>query len=421
MEENANGANQSIDELQGKLLEFDKFRALDDSQSSGLDLDETVLKALSSYQSALDNLDTESKEFAETLKTLSGLWGEDGVFNPNALGVISDKIIDIAQALGILVFSLALGRGILKNLGLGLLVTTLADLYINNEDFRESVNKLVSLLGQTLKPIVTFLVDSFGDLLELLLPIITKFFEWEYATATLATIFGSLIAWNIGVWLTKLDGGLSKIISHFPKIYDAFSKFNEEIINCSYSIDTMSNMVFFAIGAIAGFSIMDTIISNLEGNAQDLVSSWSIVAGVLATVLGIILAIHGGTTGGLIGASIAGLGVGALVAGIKAQALGNAQFQLFESGGLPDKGTAFIAGEAGAEMVYNMPSGQSGVANIQQIAQATYNGTIKALNDWWGGSQARGDIPQLREANATGMYQAVTGVAKSYGERWSKY
>ena len=98
---------------------------------------------------------------------------------------------------------------------------------------------------------------------------------------------------------------------------------------------------------------------------------------------------------------------------------GNYNIAPYANGGLPDKGSMFVAGEAGAEIVYNMPSGQSGVANVQQIAQATYSGTIRALNDWWGGSQAKGDIPQLKEANATGMYQAVTGVAKSQGKVWA--
>ena len=87
---------------------------------------------------------------------------------------------------------------------------------------------------------------------------------------------------------------------------------------------------------------------------------------------------------------------------------------------MPDKGSMFIAGEAGAEIVYNNSNGQSGVANIQQIAQATYQGTMGALRDWWGGMSAKNDIPQLEEANATGMYQAVTSVAKSYGNAWSK-
>ena len=51
--------------------------------------------------------------------------------------------------------------------------------------------------------------------------------------------------------------------------------------------------------------------------------------------------------------------------------------QGYAEGGLPDKGTMFIAGEAGAEMVYNMPSGQSGVANVSQIEQAFYNALVR--------------------------------------------
>ena len=93
----------------------------------------------------------------------------------------------------------------------------------------------------------------------------------------------------------------------------------------------------------------------------------------------------------------------------------------FKDGGIPDKGSLFIANEAGAEIVYNNSNGQSGVVNVQQIAQATYQGTMSALRDWWGGTGAKGDIPNLKEASATGMYEAVTGVAKSYGNQWSKY
>ena len=86
----------------------------------------------------------------------------------------------------------------------------------------------------------------------------------------------------------------------------------------------------------------------------------------------------------------------------------------FADGGLPDKGTMFIAGEAGAEMVYNTPSGQSGVANISQIQQATYNGTRSALNDWW--QAARKDIPQFNEVSGTGIYEINKKEMKRRGE-----
>ena len=50
---------------------------------------------------------------------------------------------------------------------------------------------------------------------------------------------------------------------------------------------------------------------------------------------------------------------------------------MFAEGGLPDKGTMFIAGESGAEIVYNTSSGQSGVVNVQQIKQAMLGALIE--------------------------------------------
>ena len=42
----------------------------------------------------------------------------------------------------------------------------------------------------------------------------------------------------------------------------------------------------------------------------------------------------------------------------------------FAEGGRPEQGSLFIAGEAGAELVTTMPSGQTGVTNIAQFKQA---------------------------------------------------
>lgn len=42
----------------------------------------------------------------------------------------------------------------------------------------------------------------------------------------------------------------------------------------------------------------------------------------------------------------------------------------FADGGVPNKGSLFVAGEAGAELVTTMPSGQTGVTNITQFKQA---------------------------------------------------
>lgn len=87
------------------------------------------------------------------------------------------------------------------------------------------------------------------------------------------------------------------------------------------------------------------------------------------------------------------------------------------NGGMPDKGSMFVAGEAGAEFVYNMPSGQSGVANVQQIAQAEYQGTMAALNDWW--KSARNDIGGDVYLDGEKIYQSVNRTASKHGKRFS--
>lgn len=195
-----------------------------------------------------------------------------------------------------------------------------------------------------------------------------------------------------------------------------------EFKNASYLTNfIIKDIAKSTLSLIGGFALLALGIASLA-NAWGDMAGWhqalTIIGAVTAAIIGAIVAFKA------FSASVpVALGIGAALAG--GIMLLSSQFKTVEIenravGGMVDKGTVFRAGEAGAEIVYNTPTGQSGVANVQQIAQATYNGTIKALNDWWGGSKAKGDIPQLESANPTGMYQAVTGVARSYGQRWSK-
>jgi hypothetical protein len=109
------------------------------------------------------------------------------------------------------------------------------------------------------------------------------------------------------------------------------------------------------------------------------------------------------------------IGVGAMVAGT-GLTIGStlATVTDYAEGGLPDKGTVFRAGEAGAEIVYNTPSGQSGVANVQQIAQAQ----LSALNSWW--KTARNDIPVFEGVSESGLYTVVDGEASRRGLGFAK-
>ena len=86
----------------------------------------------------------------------------------------------------------------------------------------------------------------------------------------------------------------------------------------------------------------------------------------------------------------------------------------FADGGMPDKGTMFVAGEAGAEIVYNNSNGQSGVANIQQIEQAMYGALVRY------GNSSNGKIELTVNLDGEKVYQNTTAHAKRRGNVWGK-
>lgn len=332
--EGALGAIEETDKLQGKLLDFDKFRALNESETDmGIGLDEKLINAFTNLDTILGKASMDAKELAKNLKTASGLFDEDGTFNVGNW----DELIQRLKWVGVLV--------------IGLISLSLT-------------SKLVGL----------------GDAI------------YTHAIAPLIKL-GKVLVVNL---IHGLKTTIPQIIS-----------FAKTLKTSNVAIGTMSAMLGFLVG--------DLLLSGLGDEARKVVAPIMMAVGALTALTTALLAYYGVLTWGTALPAIMG-GVGVAVAGMKSML----KIENYANGGMPDKGTVFRAGEAGAEIVYNTPSGQSGVANVQQIAQATYNGTIKALNDWWGGSRAKGDIPQLERANPTGMYQAVTSVAKSNGKDWNK-
>ena len=355
--EGALDANEAIDEVQGKLLGFDKFRSLSgNNEENALGLDEKVLDKLAQFQSILGGASMEAKELAEEFKVSSGLFDEEGALSKESL----DTIVAILNIIGKLInVTSPLLSKILKILDpiidfaidlvgilLQLVVDILSALEPSIEPFSEILNDILHLVKNVIN-ILLPIINMAVDIVEYILPSILSIVH--------------AITWLLS---TVLSGALDTIVWLLTPILLIF----ESILKV---VETISEVIR---------SLFQWDWNSLGSNLADIWTIWQSNKWANNPINHI---------------------------------------PEYANGGLPDKGTMFVAGEAGAEMVYNMPSGQRGVANIQQIAQATYSGTMRALNDWWGGSQAKGDIPQLKEANATGMYQAVTGVAKSQGKVWA--
>ena len=106
MFESTEATNDAVDELQGKLLDFDKFRSLEGTSASPLAIDEKLLEAITNYSSQVENARNAANELAEQWMIALG-WTRDEngelVITEDNLKKIKDAINGVTTALGALI------------------------------------------------------------------------------------------------------------------------------------------------------------------------------------------------------------------------------------------------------------------------------------------------------------------------------
>lgn len=393
MFETTEATNDAVDELQGKLLDFDKFRTLEGATASPLAIDEKLLQAITGYSSKIDQAQNAAQKLAESWMSVLGFTKDaNGEFTiaEGKLDTISNTFEAIGITIGIIV-GYRLVPWLLK-------VATGA----------KGVASAMTLLNYAI----------IGGAVFAILQAIDAFERADYWGGVLYSVFGvALVGAFIALNKQMLITVGSKIIAFFQNLQ----------LQGALAVTTMQKMqvvmsyVGVAVMAAAGaFMIFDGIISGLEGNAKRTVSIISIIVGSLATLLGVILAIKGGLKGGLLGASIAGLGVGVLLAGIKGVASKEAQslnnIPNYEMGASDiDSGTVFRAGEFGkTEAVYTGNNGKTNVANVRQMEQAFYNALSRHSRE------GNGTITVQAYLDGEKVYENTTSRAKSRGNVWAK-
>lgn len=146
-----------------------------------------------------------------------------------------------------------------------------------------------------------------------------------------------------------------------------FKTLTEDLGKVKTKVTDIGNAGLIASSAFAfATSIINLIDVIANWNSQSLVTQITAIIGALAGVASVLFTIFALTGVGstkVMKALAIGLGAGStLMVGISA-------FR-FADGGIPQQGSLFVAGEAGAEFVTKMPSGQTGVTNIAQFKQA---------------------------------------------------
>jgi hypothetical protein len=384
-EQSAIDASKAVDELQGKLLDFDKFRSLSGAEENALGLDEKLLNALSGYDTILGNASNEARELSDQWLKAWGFTinanGELELTNEQLQG-IKDKLYSITSFLG--AFD---GKGTLEAITplMSSLLTILKELL-----------PIITTLSQVTAPIFIGIVKIVGSIVE-----------------TLDTL-GLLEVAIVAILSYKLATKIMGVANNISKLHKTFLQpFMKYLSTQSTTTLPLARTQITKLDlAIAGLGL-----SIFALGVGSFLSAWDDMSGVQRAV-GIFTALAGALTAVAIAFHAThnwakAIGIGAMVAG--GALFVTSQLPKFAEGGMPDKGTMFIAGEAGAEIVYNTPSGQSGVVNVQQIEQAMYGALVR-----YGKSNGGNGQPIEVYLDGEKVYQNTTAHAKRRGNVWGR-
>jgi hypothetical protein len=367
MFETAEMTNDEVDELQGKLLDFDKFRSLEGATASPLAIDEKLLQALTGYSSKIDQAENEAKKLADTWLTF---WlNDDGTLTQNANDFL-EAVKSIGTALGILV-----------SIKLGTWVITAA--------------KAFGAFALAKAPIAILLL-SIVELIEAI----------KNGDEGMALLAGS-IALVSGAFII-LNSKIGQTIA--LKVATWFANMSKYAFAAAQKIG-MVNIAFAAMGiAILGAGLNE-FISNFD-KLSDKAKIW---IPILASLAGVITAVAAGLTfmsGNWVGA----IGLGAMVAGAGLMVGTQLSVPNYEMGASDiDSGTIFRAGEFGkTEAVYTGSNGKTNVANVRQMEQAFYNALSRHSRD------GNGTIVVQTYLDGEKVYENTTAKAKSRGNVWAK-
>ena len=336
--ETTEATNEAVDELQGKLLDFDKFRSLSGAEENVLGIDEQLLKAITGYSSQIDKAQNSAQQLADEWLSILG-------FTKDANGefaITKERLDGIKAVL----------KGILGVVGV---------------IFGLGIISAIVKLGMTLN---------------------------TYAIQPLIKL--SVALFNVS----------KKAILSFV---NALKSTQPTLLTTTKSI-TALQMATSALTGALGFLVGDMLLSNLGEDARRVVAPIMLAVGAITSLVMAMLALQGVMSWGP-AVPIITAGIGVAIAGVK----GMLQVDNYADGGLPDKGTLFRAGEAGAEIVYNTPSGQSGVVNVQQIEQAMYGALVR-----YGKSNGGNGQPIEVYLDGEKVYQNTTAHAKRRGNVWGK-
>lgn len=321
--DNVENTSLALDELNGKLLGFDKFRSLKGSADENLAIDKVLENAISAYTSALTSRENPAEDFANGIIEAFG-----GVENlTKSIERLVDVLINLVGAIALFSAGKAIGDFI---------------------GFFKTGESLFSSYSAK----ATLVLFAIAAIVQLVVMAVKAFKEGDWAAGLLAIAIGTTLVGAIVLFNSK---------------YVMFTK----KLN---SMPTTVSLIAIAVLTLAAG------VASLVQNWGKLGTAAKILIPTLAALAGIITAIVAATTfmsGNLVGA----IALGGIVAGVGLLVGTKLSTMDFEQGGtIPniDSGTIFRVGEnKKTEAIYTAPDGSTNVANVQQMKAAFYGALVE--------------------------------------------
>lgn len=197
--------------------------------------------------------------------------------------------------------------------------------------------------------------------------------------------------------ITSFKEALKAVVAALGKAWEyiksIFGEYGDVILTVMKASINFGKQLWETIGALINAI---KVILNLDFSKSIIYSSLAVFAGILTTIVGIAKTFLD-ILKSILTLDFSGFGErvkgyfnygftknlwnrGGRGRGIKNFFKGLFNIGTYATGGLPDTGSLFLAGERGAELVTNVGSGQSAVMNMQQLQQAIYGGMVSALS-----------------------------------------
>lgn len=197
--------------------------------------------------------------------------------------------------------------------------------------------------------------------------------------------------------ITSFKETLKAVVATLGKAWEfiksIFGEYGDVILTVMKASINFGKQIWEVLGALINAI---KVILNLDFSKSIIYSSLAVFAGILTTIVGIAKTFLD-ILKSILTLDFSGFGErvkgyfnygftknlwnrGGRGRGIKNFFKGLFNIGTYATGGLPDTGSLFLAGERGAELVTNVGSGQSAVMNMQQLQQAIYGGMVSALS-----------------------------------------